>query len=166
MLETIFHRRSIRRYLPTPVEEEKITLLLKAAMYAPSASNRQPWHFLVVDDRALLDRIRAVHPYAGMLRTAPLCILVLGDRELELPGYHVVDCAAATQNILLAADSLGLGSCWMGVEPREERVRDLRELFSIPERLVPSALVAVGYPDEQPALPERFRPERVYRNRL
>lgn len=165
MLNTIYARRSIRSYDPRPVEAEKVEEVLRAAMYAPSARNRRPWHFVVVDDRVLLEKIMEVHPHSKMLRTAPVCVLVCGDRAQEAPGYHIIDCAAATQNMLLAACALGLGTCWLGVEPRRERMEPIAELFSLPEGIVPFALVALGYPAEAPARPERFDALLVHKNK-
>ncbi len=133
-----------------------------AGMYAPSARNQQPWHFLVIDERSLLDRIREVHPYASMLSGAALAILVCGDESLELSkGYWSVDCAAATQNILLAAHALGLGAVWLGVYPREERQAGIREIFGFPPEIHPFALISVGYPAEERPHPDRFREDRI-----
>lgn len=165
MLDAIYSRRSIRKYETRPVEDEKVTEVLKAAMYAPSARNCRPWHFIVADDREVLEKIMEVHPYSKMLETAPVCIMVCGDTALEAPGYHVVDCAAATQNILLAAKELGLGTCWLGVTPRPERIEPLAELFALPENIIPFALVALGYPAEEPERPERFDSTRIHKNK-
>jgi nitroreductase len=119
--EAILSRRSIRKYLPTPVSEHDIHQLLDAAMNAPSSSNGQPWHFVVVSDRKLLDEIPRFHAYSGMLKEAPLAVVVCGDTSLEkTKGVWVQDCSAATQNLLLAARALGLGSVWLGVYPLED----------------------------------------------
>jgi len=125
LIEGIFTRRSIRKYTNQTITDEQIELLIKAGMYAPSASNQQPWHFIVINKREILNKIRDVHPYAKMLSEAQLAILVCGDHDLELSkGYWVVDCSAATQNILLAAHGMGLGAVWLGVHPREERKQE------------------------------------------
>ena len=165
-IDAIFTRRSIRRYLDRDVEPEKINTLLKAAMCAPSAMNEQPWRFLVLNDRTLFPGILKVHPYASMLKTAPLAILVCGDLGIEkVPGNWVLDCSCATQNILLAAHSIGLGAVFTGVYPEKERMKAFTELFSLPEKVLPFALIAVGYPDgEPPKQQERFKPERVSLN--
>jgi len=116
-------------------------------MSAPSAGNQQPWHFIVVNERVLLDRIPEFSPYAAMCRQAPLGILVCGDTTLEkYPGYWIQDCSAATQNLLLAAHDLGLGAVWTGVYPREERIRGFREAFKLPDHILPLAFVVIGYP--------------------
>jgi nitroreductase len=162
-LEAIYNRRSIRKYEAKAVEEDKINKLLHAAMYAPSANNRQPWHFVVVAQREMLDAIKAVHPYAGMLATATLAILVCGDKSIEpTVDYLNTNCSAATQNLLLAAHDLGLGSVWLGVYPREARIESLVSLFKLPAHIVPISLVALGYAAETKEQPERFIPERVH----
>jgi len=165
ILDTIRNRRSIRKYLTNPVEKQLIDKLLEAAMYAPSARNEQPWHFIVIDKRELLDEIIRIHPYSAMLKQAPLAILVCGDTSIE-PSveYNVINCSAATQNILLAAYEMGLGTCWLGVFPREDRVAGLTKLFNLHENLIPVSLVAVGYPDEVKETPERFLKDRVRYN--
>lgn len=165
LISGILTRRSIRRYRPSPVPEPVIEELLRAAMHAPSARNEQPWHFIVVDDRELLDQIRNSHPYASMLSEAPLAIIVCGDNSLELsPGYWPVDCAAATQNLLLAAHARGLGSVWLGVYPRTERMEKIRDLFHLPQEVQPFAVIALGEPAENKPTPDRYKPERVKRN--
>lgn len=166
MLETICSRRSIRKYLDRPVETEKVDALLKAAMYAPSAMNEQPWRFIVINDRSLFGQIMRAHPYAAMLNSAPLAILVCGDTSLEkAPGNWPLDCSNATQNMLLAAHAMGLGAVWCGVYPERERMNALAGMFHLPGTVLPFALVAVGYADSRPAPPpQRFNPERVCLN--
>ena len=164
-LEAIHSRRSVRRYEDRPVPEELVRKLLAAASSAPSARNQQPWQFVVIDDRQMLAEIAEVNPNAQMARRAPLAILVCGDLGLEtLPGYWVVDCAAAVENMLLAAHALGLGAVWTGVYPRQERMDGLRRIARLPEGIMPHSLVVLGYPAEHPAPQDRFRPERVHRN--
>ena len=166
-LEAIHTRRSIRRFAETPVTDEQVEVLLKAAMAAPSAKNEQAWRFVVIRNREILEEIRRQHPYAGMLATAPLAIAVLGDRtHLTHPDYWVVDCSAASQNLLLAAHELGLGAVWLGVFPREERMNELTRILHLPEHLPPLNLIAVGVPAEQKPQVDRYRPEVVYRDRV
>lgn len=164
-LDFILDRRSIRRFTGRKINHEQILMLLKAAMYAPSAVNRQPWHFVLIDDPSLMEKLMEVHPHAGMLKTASHAVVVCGD-ELQQhgEGYWVVDCGAATQNLLLAAHALGLGSCWVGLHPREERKRSFSRLLNLPSHVQAFALVALGYPDEQKARPERFHPEKIRYN--
>ena len=137
-MEAILERRSIRKYTSEPVSEDMIKELLKAAMAAPSAGNEQPWHFIVIRDRAILDQIPSVHPYSQMVKQAPLAILVCGDLDLAMHGeMWVQDCSAATENLLIAVQAKGLGAVWLGVYPVEERVSDIRRLLGIPEGVVP-----------------------------
>ncbi|MCK4745996.1 MAG: nitroreductase family protein [Bacteroidales bacterium] len=164
-LAFILDRRSIRRFTDQRIDNKIIEKLLLAAMYAPSAVNKQPWHFVVVDRRDMLDRFMEIHPYAGMLQTASHGIVICGDEILQHDdGYWVVDCGAATQNLLLAAHTLGLGSCWVGLHPREGRKASFSELLELPEHVKPFALVALGYPDERKLRPERFHPNKVKLN--
>jgi nitroreductase len=163
--EIIKKRRSIRHFTSQNVEAEKIEALLHAAMYAPSAVNKQPWHFIVIDDRTVLNKIMEIHPHSKMFETANLGILICGDLQLQhAHGYWIADCAAATENLLLAATALELGSCWVGVYPREERMKDMKELFQLPSHVEAFALIAVGYPAEEKKTPDRFHPEKVFLN--
>lgn len=165
LLDGIFTRRSIRKYTKKEITKEHIDTILKAGMYAPSARNQQPWHFIVVTERETLNKIKDIHPYAKMLSESQLAILVCGDEELELSkGYWVVDCSAATQNILLAAHGLGLGTVWLGLHPREERKDAISKLFNLPSHIQPLSLISVGYPGEFKEDPERFKPERIHYN--
>ncbi len=165
-IDAIFTRRSIRKFKPVAVDPQKLELLLKSAMYAPSARNEQPWHFIIIDDPEVKNKVMNAHPYAKMLSQAPVAILVCGDKNLEIsPGYWPVDCSAATQNILLAAHATGLGAVWLGVHPRTERKKAIREIFNLPQHIEPFSVVAIGVPDEQKEQPERFRPERIRKNR-
>jgi nitroreductase len=165
-LETIHTRRSIRNYENRLVPEEMVQKLLAAAMQAPSARNQQPWQFVVIDDRAMLAEIPVFMPNAAMAGEAPLAILICGDLSLEKSeGYWVVDCAAATQNLLLAAHALGLGAVWCGVFPREPRMEGLRRLVGLPENVMAHSLVVLGFPADQVPREDRYRPDRVRRNR-
>jgi nitroreductase len=165
-LEAIHTRRSIRKYQDTPVPEETLRKLLAAAMAAPSARNGQPWQFLVIDDRGILAEIPNINPNAKMAAEAPLAVLICGDLTLEKSaGYWVVDCAAAAENMLLAAHALGLGAVWTGVYPRQPRIDGLRQLFNLPENIMPHSLIVMGFAAEQPEHPDRFHPERIHRNR-
>jgi nitroreductase len=162
-LEVLFTRRSIRRYAGTPVSDEEVHTILEAGMNAPSANNRQPWHFVVVDERDKLNGIMEVHPYSKMLAQAPMAIVVVGDTETS-PSYFQQDCAAAIENVLLAAKALGLGTVWLGVYPNDARVAGMRELFAIPEPFVPLAIIAVGHPAEDKGRVERWSEDKVHAN--
>jgi nitroreductase len=166
ILEAILTRRSIRQYQDKPVSEELIRKLLAAAMSAPSARNSQPWRFVVIDDRSLLEQVPAINPYAAMARQAPVAILICADPSLEKsPGYWMLDCAAAAENLLLAAHGLGLGAVWCGVYPRQPRIDGFRRLLGVPEEIVPHSLIVLGYPAETRPAEDRYQPDRVRRNR-
>lgn len=165
-MEAILTRRSIRRYTAQPVGDEAVDDLLRAAMAAPSARNQQPWHFVVVRDRGTLARIAERIETASMAREAPLAIAVCADLDLEKsPGYWVQDCSAATENMLIAANAARLGTVWCGIHPREQRVEALREILGLPEPVMPLALVVIGYPAESPPTVDRFRRDRIHRER-
>lgn len=162
-IEAILTRRSVRTYADRPVPDHLVTEILRAAMAAPSARNEQPWEFVVVRERSALDQMAAVSPYAGMLRHVQVAIVVCGDLEREKsPGFWVQDCAAATENLLIAAHALGLGAVWLGIYPREERVTRLRRLAGLPEHVVPLAIISIGYPAERPEPVERFDASRIH----
>ena len=165
-IEAMRTRRSIRRYKAHPVSEEAIKALLEAAMAAPSAGNQQPWHFIVIRDRAILDEIPNVHPYAQMVKEAPVAIVVCGDeRSAKYKDFWPQDCAAATENLLLAAHASNLGAVWCGVYPSEERVSPIRELLHIPEQVFPFSLIAIGHPEEDKRPGQRFDASRVREDR-
>lgn len=164
--EAILTRRSIREYTDQFVSAETIRRLLTAAMHAPSAGNQQPWQFVALTDRDMLDALAEALPYGKMLRQAPLAIVVCGDLRMETnKGYWVQDCSAATQNVLLAAHAMGLGAVWLGVYPDEGRVAALSSLLSLPRGLVPLSAISIGYPAEKPLQVDRYQEERVHRNR-
>lgn len=164
MLENILDRRSIRRYTSEPVTDDEIRAILECAMQAPSAMDARPWQFVVVDDRDTLNALSDNHPYAKMLREAPMCICVCGVQG-QIKDYYQQDCAAATMNILIAARELSLASCWMGVAPREERMAAVRRVLGIPEEVMPFNLIALGHPAEERPRPDRWDPGRIHKNR-
>lgn len=165
IFDAIYGRRSIRSYTDAEVPEEDIEVLLRAAMAAPSAGNQQPWHFVVIDDRSILDAIPEYHPYSQMLKEAPLAIAVCGDkREEKHEGFWVQDCSAAVENLLLAAHARGLGAVWLGVYPEQDRVEGTRALLGLPDEVVPLAVVAVGYPGTDKPAMDRYDPDRIHRN--
>jgi nitroreductase len=165
ILEAIQTRRSIRVFTDQPVSPDLVRQILQAAMMAPSAGNAQPWQFLVVDDRSILDHIPTIHPYAAMSRQAQVGILVCGDLSREkYPGFWVQDCAAAIQNMLLAAHGLGLGAVWTGIYPDADREGRFREFFRLPASIIPLAFIPIGYPGQHPSSRDRFDPDRIHSN--
>lgn len=163
--EAIKARRSIRKFKrDKPVTKEQLDCLLHAAMLAPSACNTRPWEFIAITKREVLDDIARVHPYAGMCRTATAAIIVvaLPQEDSELPkGFFPQDCGAATENILLEAAAMGLGTCWCGVYPKEERIAEIAELFDIREPKIPFNVIAIGVPDENPKSRGFFEEKKV-----
>jgi nitroreductase len=137
--------------------------VLEAAMNAPSAGNQQAWQFVVVRDREILSKITEVHPYAQMLKQAQAAIVVCGDLPAQKhQGYWVQDCAAATQNAMLAAHALGLGAVWLGVHPRVDRVKGVQKVLGLPKGIVPLSIIALGYPGEKLRAVKRFTRAKVH----
>lgn len=169
MLDVIYKRRSIRKFVPRPVSDEIIEKIIRCGMQAPSAGNGQPWQFVVIRNRETLHKITEFHPYSQMLKTADAAIVVCGDTEKEIfPGYWIQDCSACMQNMLLAAESiegengLELGSVWLGVYPVEERVQGLKMLLQLPEHVIPFSIMPVGYKGEKKDVQDKFKPERIH----
>jgi len=146
-MEVILTRRSIRKYRSETISKETVDDLLKAAMSAPSATNKRPWHFIIISNREILDVIPSFHPYAAMLQQSSLAIAVCGDTEVQ-PDFWIQDCAAATENILLAAHAKGLGAVWLAIYPRAPRIKGLQDILHIPPHIIPLSLVSLGYPAE------------------
>ena len=132
-------------------------------MTAPSAWNQQPWHFIIIKERKLLDKITEFHEYAQMCKQASAAILVCYEPKLAtLKDMGEQDCSAATQNILLAAHALGLGAVWCGVYPREPKMRGFIKLLNIPKDIIPFSLVPIGYPAQKSGKVDRYKKERVH----
>jgi len=164
-LQFILGRRSIRVYAPGEVDEAAVTQLLQAAMAAPSAVAKDPWRFVVIRKPETLSAIAAALPNGGMLAVAPLGIVVCGDLEAAHDrqlSYLLQDCSAAIENLLLCAHALGLGACWLGVHPREDRVRKLQEILSLPVSVIPVAGIAIGRPGEAKEPRTRYNPHYVH----
>lgn len=164
-MDAMLSRRSIRAYTSQPVSDDVVKELLEAGMAAPSAGNEQPWHFVVLTDREILDEIPTFHPHSHMLREAPLAILVCSDMQLlKYEDYWVQDCSAATENILIAVQAKGLGAVWLGIYPIEERTVGMRKLLGIPEHVIPFALLSIGYPAEHKPRANRYTPSKIHHN--
>lgn len=162
-MKEIFERVSVRRYTDQPIEPEKIEALLRAGMAAPSASNQQPWEFIVIEDRQEIVKLSSISQYASSTKTAAAAIVLLGNKELfKVDCMWEQDLSAATQNILLEAVHLGLGAVWLGVSPMEDRMRFISDLYSLPENILPFAVITLGYPDNPKKPGDRFKPERVH----
>ena len=165
-IEAILTRRSIRKYKTKQISDEDVNDLLKAGMAAPSANNCQPWHFVVLNEHKIMDKIPEFHPYSKMLKQASVAILICIDKNLEnADGYGVQDCSAATQNILLAAHAKGLGAVWLGIYPREVRINGVKKLLEIPDDIMPLSLVSIGYPAKEKPRINRFNEARIHYNK-
>ena len=163
ILDHIMARRSIRKYTDEPVTEKQLTLLLKAAMAAPSASNRRPCEFVVVTEPEMVRRVRAATVFGRY--NAPAAIVVCGNTRRAYPPpaqtFWVQDCAAATQNILLAATGIGLGSVWIGTYPVPTFISRVRGVINLPRHIVPMSVVYVGHPAQQKAPRTQYDPAKV-----
>ncbi|MFO7968219.1 MAG: nitroreductase family protein [Archaeoglobaceae archaeon] len=169
-LEMISRRRSIRKYRDEEIDDDKIETLLKSAMYAPSAINEQPWHFIVVKDKDSLKELSKTLAYGKMLSEAAAAIVICADKGLckTKEDFWVQDCSAATQNILLAATAMGIGSVWLGIYPNKDRVKAIADHFGVPENIVPFNVISLGYPQDERDLkekPERFKKDRIHYSR-
>ncbi len=168
-IENIMTRTSIRKYKDQPIEQEKIDIMLKAAMAAPTAVNMQPWHFIVIDDKKTIDLLSGQQP-----TNAPLLIAVCGDTNKttmpdgkgKLPDFWIQDVSAATENLLLAAHALGLGAVWTGVYPVMERTAEIANVLNCPNNIVPVVVVRIGYPDECPQPKNKFNEENISYNKF
>jgi nitroreductase len=162
-MDNILTRRSIRKFRSNNVSDEDIKKILRAAMSAPSASNRQPWDFIIIKDRKTLDAIPEFHPYTKMAREASVAIVVCGNtNRADDREFWVQDCAAATQNILLAANSLGLGSVWCGVYPVKDLTEKFQKLLNLPPEIYPVSFIPIGYPNEEKPPSDRFDENKIH----
>jgi nitroreductase len=163
LFDVISTRRSVRRYTEQDVSEAMIDKVIRAAMMAPSAGNQQPWHFIVTRDREKMEKVSEFHPYASMLKNAPVAIVVCGDpNHKKWPDFWPQDCSAALQNMLLAARDLGLGTVWAGVYPLKDRMEGMRELFGIPANIYPFAIVPVGWPETEFKAMDRYNGSLIH----
>jgi nitroreductase len=162
-MDEIFKRRSIRRFSDREVGEDLVSKVLAAGMAAPSAGNEQPWQFIVIKKKETLKKVGECSPFARSAADAPVGIIVCGDLSAEKhPGFWVQDCSAATQNMLLEAVSLGLGSVWLGVYPEKERVSFLQQYLKLPAHIVPFAVLPLGFPAQELAPADRYNGSRVH----
>lgn len=163
-LSVIYSRKSVRKYVEgKPVSEEDLQALLKAGMSAPSGKDTRPWEFVVVDDRATLEAMAEKLPYAKMLPKAALAIVVCGDSAKS--SYWYLDCSAAAQNILLAAEALGLGAVWTAAYPYDDRMEAVAKNTHLPANILPLAVIPVGHPDGEFKPKDKFDPKKIHRNR-
>jgi nitroreductase len=168
VFENIFNRKSVRSFTSEQVSEEHVEAMLKAAMAAPTAVNYQPWRFVVVTERTQLDAMAEMLPYAKMLKQAPLAIVVCGETiwfEGRENPYWQQDCSAATENLLLAAEALGLGAVWTGVYPNMQLAEPLSEFLGLPETVQPLCAIPIGHHDGTAKPRDKWKPENVHYGR-
>lgn len=161
-MNSIFSRTSIRNFLAKDVEEEKLTMILKAAMAAPSAGNQQPWEFYVIKDKKVLADLAACSPYSGCVAGAPVAIVPCYRTKCMFPENAQMDLSAATENMLLAANELNLGSVWLGIAPLQERMDKVRKVLSIPVGMEAFAILPIGYPVKVSPQENRFDEARIH----
>ena len=168
---TIFIRRSIRSFIKEKkVEPEKVDILLRAAMQAPSACNKQPWEFLILDDEKIIDSIAPIDKHYVLAAKAPLVIIVLGNEKTTYRGenslaWYPQDLSASIQNMLLQAVELGLGSVWIGTYPDEVRINGLKKHFNMPEHITPFAVIAIGYSEDKHKFVDRYDSSKIHYNK-
>jgi len=169
-LEIIFERKSVRNYKPDAVSKEDLETIVKAGMAAPTARDKRPWEFIVIDDREMLDKLAEGLPYAKMAKQASAGIIVAGDLEKQNGGadspYWIMDCSAAIQNVLLAVEHLELGAVWTALYPNEDRISVVRNLFpEMPQTIMPLAFIPVGVPQGTDKPKDKYNPEQIRWNK-
>jgi nitroreductase len=164
-IEAITTRTSIRKYTKEAVPQEIIDDLLKAAMSAPSAGDQRPWHFIVVDDRKILDRVPEFHPYASMMPDAPIAFVICGDSTVgKIADFWIQDCSAAAENLLLAVHGKGLGGVWLAIYPLSSRVEGAKKLFNLPPDIIPLCIIPFGYPAEIKQPKNKYDLNKIHHN--
>jgi nitroreductase len=164
-LTAIRQRKSVRNFNGGKVDTEQINILLKAAMAAPSAVNCQPWEFIVVTDRKILDTLGDALPYAKMIYKAGAAIIVCGNIEKahrKYSEYAVVDSTCASENLLLAAEAIGLGAIWTAAYPYPDRMKSVRDILKIPESIIPLNVIPIGHPTGEDVPKDKFKPEKIH----
>lgn len=168
-LENIMTRTSVRAYTEREVTKEQVDTLLRAAMAAPTAANKQPWQFVVIDNHSILDTIAANFKNMKMADSAPVAIVMCGDLNSTLDGegvdFWIQDVSASSENLLLAANAMGLGAVWCGIYPMHDRVEDFSKLLSLPKHIIPMACICVGWPSGTPAAKDKWKPEKIHYNK-
>ncbi|MBQ2269694.1 MAG: nitroreductase family protein [Bacteroidaceae bacterium] len=170
VLQNILNRKSVRSFTDRPVSREQLDTLLRAAMAAPTGRDMRPWKFVVVQGRAEMDSLAQRLPYAKMLTEAAAAIIVCGDlsvlsKEGKPSTNWTFDCSAATENLLLMAEAMGLGAVWTGVHPYEDRLSVVKAALGLPEHIVPLNVVPIGYPKGTPQPKDKFDAANIHNNR-
>lgn len=167
-IEDIMTRTSVRSYSDRQVEKETVDTLLRAAMAAPTAGNKQPWRFVVIDDKAILQSISENFHTMTMAKDASIAVIMCGDTQSAFPGelsdYWIQDVSAASENLLLAAHAMGLGAVWCGIYPQMDRVEQFSEMLNLPGNIIPMACICVGYPSGETTPKDKWKPEYIHYN--
>jgi nitroreductase len=164
-IKAIITRRSIRKYKKKVISEKIIKKLIEIGMSAPSAGNEQPWHYIIIDNSEILNKITEFHPHSKMLKEAECAILICFDKELEKhKGMAVQDCSASTQNIMIAANAYGIGTVWLGIYPRIQRLKGMKILLNLPNNIIPFSIISLGYPAEKKPSEKRYKLKRIHFN--
>jgi nitroreductase len=167
-LKTIHDRKSVREFKDSVVSQEQLMILIKAGMAAPTAVDRRPWDFVVITDREILKQLSDALPHAKMAVKAGAAIVVTGDLKRQFGGegamFWIMDCSAASENILLAAESMGLGAVWTAVFPDKERISSVRKILGIPDHVMPLNLIPVGVPASETKAKDKFNPGQIHKN--
>ncbi len=168
-IKIIHQRKSVRHFTDKAVTKEQLEAIVRAGMAAPTAINTQPWQFLVVTDKELKAKYAEGNRQSEMINKCSALVIICGDMNIgneRSQAFWVQDVSAATENLLLAVESLGLGAVWTGVYPIEDRVKEVKEIFALPEKIIPLCVVLVGYPEgdiDQPK--DKWKPERLHWNK-
>lgn len=169
VIESIMSRTSVRSYTDQTIQRKDLEKIVRAGMSAPTAVNKQPWAFVVIDDKNVMKRLAEQLKNASMLQNAAAAIVVCGDLSLALTGenqeYWIQDCSAATENILLAAHGMGYGAVWCGIYPNKERMKVLYSELSLPENVIPLNIIPIGVPDRKNTPKDKWKPERLHWNK-
>ena len=167
-IQNIMTRVSVREFTGEKISEAQLDTLLRAAMAAPSAINKQPWAFIVVTDEALIAQLGEALPYSRCSNHPAEAIIPCGDLSKTIPGemanFWINDVSAATENLLLAAHAMGLGAVWTGLHPDMTRAKMVQEMLGLPEHIIPLCVVPVGVPAEQPEVKDKYKPENIHYN--
>lgn len=165
ILNNILNRKSVRQYNEEQIEKEDLITILKAGMAAPSTCNFQPWNFIIIQNKNTLNDMADIHKYAKMFKNAKAGIIVTGDMQKTLKNsedYWIEDCSAATENILLAIEALGLGGVWTGIYPSENRVNKLKNYFNLPKNIIPFNLIAIGHPKGKQNIKNKWDESKIH----
>ncbi len=164
IIDNILSRKSVRKYSDKKIEQEKIDAIVKSAMAAPSAMNKQPWELLVVTDKEILEKLASIAANASYSKDCQLAIIVCGNKSTS-EKFWIQDCCAVTENILLAVESLNLGAVWCAVFPDDVKVQQIQELFSISEDIIPLNIVPIGYPLVKEYPKQKYTDKKVHLNK-